>query len=82
MKDMFMNLSFPFVMDLYRTRLKAKQRGDTLALENLMRHYPELFSEEFEDFVHEVEQLAESQLQGQTPGVNFSNILANPVQRH
>ena len=47
----FMDLSFSFVMDLYRARSSAERRGDSPAIENLKQHYPELFTEEFEEFI-------------------------------
>lgn len=68
----FSDLSFPFVMDLYRIRLKAERRGDTLAIESLKQHYPELFSVEFEDFIRVAIQVAGSK--DLLYGENFSNL--------
>ena len=52
MHNHFMNdLSFPFVMDLYRVRIKAENRADITAIESLKQFYPELFTEEFQEFI-------------------------------
>ena len=51
MVDAFMNLSFSFIMDLYRTKSSAESRGDISAIDSLKRHYPELFTDEFEEFI-------------------------------
>ena len=44
MKIKFDDLSFPFVMDLHRIKIKAEKRNDSVALESLKTSYPELFS--------------------------------------
>lgn len=60
MNDHFMNkLSLPFVMDLYRTKIKAEGRGDATAIESLQQHYPELFTEEFQNFIDNMKLVAE-----------------------
>ena len=52
MNNQFMNeLSVQFVMDLYRVRIRAEKSRDAKAIESLKLHYPELFSEDFEDFI-------------------------------
>ncbi len=52
MIDQFMNnLSIAFVMDLYRIKSKTENRGDTKGIENLKQRYPELFTEEFQEFI-------------------------------
>lgn len=54
----FMDLSFPFIMDLYRAKSKAEANKDIKAIESLKQHYPELFKEEFDKFITEVKLVA------------------------
>lgn len=59
MSDQFMNeFSLSFVMDLHRIKINAEKRGDAKAIESLKRHYPELFSEEFTDFIKKAKLVA------------------------
>jgi hypothetical protein len=50
MKEM-PDLSFPFIMDLYRIKEKALQRQDDKAIENLKKNYSFIFTENFEAFI-------------------------------
>jgi hypothetical protein len=59
MSHTFDDLSFPFVMDLLRTKRNAQGRGDTKAVESLKHHYPWLFSGEFQIFVKNLESVME-----------------------
>jgi hypothetical protein len=70
----FMDLSFSFVMDLYRTKVKAEKRGDVKAIESLLQHYPELFTDEFQEFIEKT-QLVVGYLD-QKYGENFSAIFS------
>ena len=47
----FDKLSLPFIMDLYRAKMKAEARGDASAIMSLKINYPELFSENFSEFI-------------------------------
>ncbi len=44
-------LSFTFVMDLYLIKCGAESRGDNSALESMKEHYPELFADDFQEFI-------------------------------
>lgn len=55
----FNTVSFPFLMDLYRIKLKAEARDDKKAIESLQLHYPELFISEFDEFIQKVQMLAQ-----------------------
>ena len=48
----FDELSFTFMMDIYRVKIKAIKRDDKKALKNLEQHYPELFTEDFNQFIN------------------------------
>jgi hypothetical protein len=54
----FEKLSFPFVMDLYRTKMKAEARKDTSALQSLEMTYPFLFDSQFSEFIEELKEAA------------------------
>lgn len=47
----FMELSFTFIMDLYRSKVRAERDKDVSAIASLNLHYPELFSSEFAEFI-------------------------------
>jgi hypothetical protein len=68
------DLSFPFVMNLYRLRLKAERREDVNAIKSLQQHYPVLFTAEFEDFIEKAK-LGVASLD-QEHGENFSDIFS------
>ncbi len=57
MVGIFMDLSFSFVMDLFRAKKSAEGRGDKKAIDSLNQYYPELFSVEFEEFIENLRQV-------------------------
>ncbi len=60
MSEIFINnLSFTFVMDLYRLRINAEKRKDKKALLDLQQRYPELFTEDFDDFIEKLKMTAQ-----------------------
>lgn len=58
MNDFFSELSFPFVMDLYRIKMKAVGRGEKNAITSLKQHYPELFTDDFDGFIEKIKMAA------------------------
>lgn len=66
------SLSFTFVMDLYRIKCGAEGRDDKNALESLKEHYPELFSDEFQEFIQTLKITAE--YLGEKCGQEFSSM--------
>jgi len=57
--ELFGDLSFSFIMDLYRLKEKAIKTRDNTAIENLKKNYPGLFTEEFKEFIENVEESIE-----------------------
>jgi hypothetical protein len=79
MIGIFTDLSFSFVMDLFRAKKSAEGRGDKKAIESLNQCYPELFTEEFEEFIENLRQ-ATAYLDSKY-GENFSSILESQNSR-
>ncbi len=44
-------LPIDVVIQLYHQKISAEKRGDIQALMMLEKHYPDLFSSEFDDFI-------------------------------
>lgn len=76
MSEFLTGLSFSFVMDLYRIKKGAEERGDASAIQSLNKHYPELFSDNFNDFIEKLK-LTITHLDSEY-GKNFSEILEPP----
>jgi len=45
------NQTFAFILDLYRIKTNAERRQDKYAIESLQQHYPEIFTDEFDEFI-------------------------------
>lgn len=54
----FMDLSFPFIMDLYRSKVRAERDNDASAISSLSQNYPELFTTEFEELIASAKHVA------------------------
>lgn len=68
----FMDLSFNFAVDLYRVKCAAESWGDNASLTSLEKAYPELFTDEFQDFIDSVKVVTE--YLDQKLGENFSSM--------
>ncbi len=71
MSKSLLELSYPFVMDLYRIKARAELRQDAAAVEDLQKKYPELFSADFEIFIENTKEVARH-LDAKN-GTNFSS---------
>lgn len=68
----FMDLSFTFAIDLFRVKRAAESRGDKVSLSSLEKAYPELFTDEFQEFIDSVQVVTE--YLDQKLGENFSSM--------
>lgn len=69
---LFNDLSFSFEMDLFRSKTNAEIRKDAAAIDDLKIHYPDLFSEEFQEFIENLKVTME--YLDKKYGENFSSI--------
>lgn len=55
----FYKLSITFVLGLHHLKLRAEKEHDKTALNSLQQQYPELFSEQFVEFIQNLQSTIE-----------------------
>lgn len=69
----FYDLSTNFILDLYRAKEKALKSNDKSAINSLKLTYPELFTNEFEEFIANLSDCIEYLYQ--TKGISYHQML-------